>query len=319
MRDSYDRSIDYLRISVTDLCNLRCTYCMPEHGVEKADHSRIISVDKIEEIVKICAGLGTRKVRLTGGEPLVRRGIIEICHRISAVPGIEELCITTNGILLKKYAHDLKLAGVDRLNVSLDTLDEEKYKKLTRCVCAEHPIRQIFEGIEAAKKEDFGTIKINTVLLGGVNDDEIRDLVELTKEEDFQVRFIELMPIGEAKSWDKATFIPNSTVLEKVPELVPCGESGVAHLYNIPGYKGMVGLISPLSNHFCSTCNRLRLTADGKLKACLHSNKETSVIDLEGDALREAIINEIKNKPRNYDLSVSNPSSSDRNMNQIGG
>ena len=319
MKDSYNRNIDYLRISVTDLCNLRCTYCMPEEGILKTEHSKILSVDKIEEIVRVCAELGTRKVRLTGGEPLVRRGIIEICQRISSIPGIEELCITTNGILLKKYARDLKLAGVDRINISLDTLNEEKYKKITRCTCSDSPVKQIFEGIEAIKKEGFENIKINTVLMGGVNDDEIADLVELTKDNDYQVRFIELMPIGEATKWDKSSFISNKTVLEKLPDLKAAGDSGVAHLYKIPGYKGCVGLISPVSNHFCSECNRLRLMADGKLKACLHSNKETSVINLEGDELRNAIISEIKNKPKNYDLSVSNPSSSERTMNRIGG
>ena len=319
MKDGFNREIDYLRISVTDLCNLRCTYCMPAAGVAKKEHSEIISIDFIEEVVRTCADLGFRKVRLTGGEPLVRRGITEICRRISNVPGIDELCMTTNGILLKEYSAKIKEAGVDRLNISLDTFDDDKYRKLSRCTEDEHPVRTVFEGIEAARKAGFTNIKINTVLMGGINDDEIGKFVELTKDEDIQVRFIELMPIGEAKEWDESCFITNETVLEKCPDLEPCGESGVAHVYKVPGYKGTVGLISPVSSHFCSYCNRLRLTADGRLKACLHSGKETYIMGLSGDELKEAIVKEIANKPKGYDLSVVNPSSAKRNMNRIGG
>lgn len=319
MKDSFKREINYLRISVTDLCNLRCKYCMPEGGVEKYSHERILSVEEIGEIAGICAELGVNKIRLTGGEPLVRRGIIDICKMIAEIPQIKELCITTNGMLLKEYAAKLKEAGVDRLNISIDTLQNEKYKELSRCRVSDRPVDEIFEGIETAKAAGFQNIKLNAVLIGGWNDDEITDFVELTKENDYQIRFIELMPIGEASSWDKACFIPNETVLEKDPRLQFAGESGVAKLYQVEGNKGTIGLISPVNHHFCSECNRLRLTADGKLKACLHSKKETSIRGLHGEELKKAIMDEIAGKPENYDLSYDNPSSSMRNMNRIGG
>ncbi|MDO4530019.1 MAG: GTP 3',8-cyclase MoaA [Lachnospiraceae bacterium] len=319
MRDSYKREINYLRISVTDLCNLRCRYCMPEQGVEKFSHETILSVEEIAEIAGICAELGVNKVRLTGGEPLVRRGIIDICRKIAEIPEIRELCITTNGLLLTKYADDLRAAGVDRLNISIDTLQNEKYKELSRCSFSEHPVDDLFEGLEAAKRAGFENTKLNAVLIGGWNDDEITDFVELTKDNDYQVRFIELMPIGEAASWEKECFLPNETVLEKAPELKFIGESGVAKLYQKDGYKGTIGLISPVNHHFCSKCNRLRLTADGKLKACLHSKKETPIRGLHGEELKAAIAKEISNKPENYDLGYENPSSSQRGMSQIGG
>lgn len=319
MLDSYGRDINYIRISVTDLCNLRCRYCMPEEGIEKFSHDRILSVDEIEEIVRNAVKLGARKVRLTGGEPLVRRGITEICSRISAIPEIEELCLTTNGLLLKKLAKELAEAGVTRINVSLDTLSNEKYNYITRCHMTDTPVDDIFAGIEECSKYGMPANKINVVLMGGFNDVEIPELVGLTRDRDLQVRFIELMPIGQAKDWDKSTFISNKTVLEKVPELQEDGESGVSKLYRVPGYKGTVGLISTISNHFCSQCNRLRVTADGKLKACLHSGKETSIKGLSGEALLKAMADEIANKPKNFDLEVDNPSRSLRGMSQIGG
>lgn len=319
MKDSYEREISYLRISLTDLCNLRCTYCMPAEGVCKFEHSKIISVDEIEEISRCAVSLGVKKIRLTGGEPMVRRGIIEICQRLSAIDGLEELCLTTNGLMLSKYARDLALAGVTRINVSMDSMIEEKFKRITRCTYTDEPVKLIFEGMEKCNAYGVPANKINVVLMGGINDDEIVDFVELTKDRDLQVRFIELMPIGEAADWDKSVFIPNTEVLKCVPELEAAGESGVSLVYKVPGYKGSVGLISTISNHFCSKCSRLRLTADGKLKACLHSNKETPVKGLTGDALYEAIKNEIKGKPENFDLTVEHHSDSGRNMNQIGG
>lgn len=319
MQDSYKRDINYLRISVTDLCNLRCTYCMPADGVEKFDHEKILSVDEIESFVKQAVKLGVKKVRLTGGEPLVRPGIIDICQRISAISGIEELCITTNGLLLKKYAKDLKLAGVNRLNVSLDTLDNEKYLKITRCHFTDKPVDLIFEGIEECKKAGFSRFKINVVLMGGVNDDEISDFIGLTEKDDISVRFIELMPIGEARDWEAQSFVSTDEILKMEPDLAFEEEGIVSKIYRKPGHKGTVGLITPMSHRFCSNCNRIRLTSDGRLKACLHSDAETMVKGLSEQEIFEAIKNEIENKPRNFDLSISNPSHSHRNMNQIGG
>ena len=292
---------------------------MPAEGVEKFEMSKILTIDEIEEITRCAVSLGISKVRLTGGEPLVRRGIIEICSRIRNIDGINELCLTTNGLLLKKYAKDLALSGVSRINVSLDTLDDKKYCRITRCVMCDDPVERIMEGIELCDKYGVPANKINNVLQGGINDMEVPDFVELTRERDLEVRFIELMPIGEAKTWDKSVFIPNTDVLKLAPGLKEIGESGVAKLYAVPGYKGRVGLISPVSHHFCSQCNRIRLTADGRLKACLHSGKETLVKGLSGDELMEKIRSEILGKPGNFDLALDNPSESARYMSQIGG
>ena len=319
MNDNFNRSINYLRISVTDRCDLRCIYCMPEEGVKKFDHSEILSVEDIDRIVKQAVKLGINKIRLTGGEPLVKKGVIEVCRKISENPEIKELCITTNGLQLKNFAKDLKDAGVTRLNISLDSLDNEKFKKITRCTGYEKPVDRIFEGINLCKELGFKNFKFNVVLMGGTNDDELPAFIDLTKDNDYTVRFIELMPIGEAMNWDKSAFITNDDILERFPDLVFEEDGKVSKIYRKPGYKGRIGLISPMSHRFCSECNRLRLTSDGKLKACLHSGKETRIRGLSDEEIYEAIKNEIANKPENFRLSLDNFSESNRNMSQIGG
>lgn len=313
MTDNLGRDIYYLRLSVTDLCNLRCVYCMPETGVEKRGHCDILSVEEIEEVVAATAKCGIRKVRLTGGEPLVRGGILEICRRVAAVPGIEELCMTTNGILLPKYAGELKAAGVSRLNISLDTLDPQRYKEITRLGTLDSAL----SGIDAAASVGIENIKINAVLIGGVNDAEIERLLELTHR-GVSIRFIELMPIGECADWSAERFIENSRVLEIAPELEPCGTDGVATVYRLPGASGTVGLISPISSHFCPSCNRIRVTSDGKLKACLHSAEEVNLRGLHGAELEETIRSAIAGKPSSHHLETG-VSGSIRNMNAIGG
>ncbi len=315
MNDRFGRDIYYLRLSVTDLCNLRCVYCMPEEGVEKRRHSEILSVEEIEEIVRASAECGIRKVRVTGGEPLVRRGIVDICRRISAIPGVEELDMTTNGVLLPKLAVELKKAGVKRLNISLDTLNPDKYRHITRCGNLDEALR----GIDAAFEAGYDMIKINTVLIGGVNDDEIPAFVNMTRDKNIHVRFIELMPIGESAEWSHERFISNSCVLEKIPQLEKAGSSGVAQLYRMPGAPGTVGLISPISSHFCPTCNRIRITADGKLKPCLHSADEVDLRGLHGEALVDTISQAIGAKPLRHLLDENDKSFSQRNMNAIGG
>jgi cyclic pyranopterin phosphate synthase len=315
MEDKFGRDIHYLRLSVTDLCNLRCVYCMPEEGVEKRRHCDILSVEEIEEIVRASVQCGIRKVRVTGGEPLVRRGIVEICRRIASIPEVEELCMTTNGTLLPRYAAELRAAGVDRLNISLDTLDAEKYAMITR----NGRLGDVLGGIRAALDAGFENIKINAVLIGGVNDAEILDLLELTRRESIHIRFIELMPIGECAGWSRERFISNSRVLETAPELTEVGSSGVAKLYRLPGGKGTVGLISPISSHFCPTCNRIRITADGKLKPCLHSADEVTLRGLHGQELVDAIRNAVAIKPKKHHLDEEDKSESLRNMNAIGG
>ncbi len=314
MKDEFGREIYYLRLSVTDLCNLRCVYCMPETGVDKRCHSEILSVEEIEEIVRATVECGIRKVRVTGGEPLVRNGILEICRRISAIPDVQELCITTNGVLLPRYARQLREAGVSRLNISLDTMDGEKYRKITR----NGSLKDVLDGVDAALEAGFDNIKINTVLMGGINDAEIPALLELTKKS-INVRFIELMPIGECAGWSKERFISNSKVLEMAPELYEVGSSGVAMLYRLPGGTGTVGLISPISSHFCPSCNRIRVTSDGMLKPCLHSSDEVNLRGLHGQELVDTIRNAIRIKPRQHHLDGNSMSESKRNMNAIGG
>lgn len=313
MKDGYNRDISYMRISLTDRCNFRCVYCMPEEGIEKCSHFDIISHEEIIKIVKAASKFGIKKIRLTGGEPLVKKGIVDLCREISKIQGIEEICITTNGALLKDMAKDLKEAGVNRLNFSLDTLNEEKYKKITRGAT----LKNSLDGIKEAIKLGF-KIKINTVLIGGFNEDEISDLVELTKENDLQVRFIELMKLGETRNWKEERFISNTIVLEKIPQLKEYGTQGVAKTYKIPGYTGTVGLISPVSSCFCEDCNRIRLTSDGKLKPCLHSFNEVDLRGLDGAELERAIEESIFNKPKSHHLKEGY-TETNRNMNAIGG
>lgn len=314
MQDTYGRKITYLRISVTDLCNLRCVYCMPENGVEKRCHTDMMSVDEIIRTVEASAECGITKVRITGGEPLVRKGIVDICRGISSINGIEEVCLTTNGVLLPKYAQQLRDAGVDRLNISLDTLDPEKYSMLTRI----GKLDDALAGLEAAEKAGFTGTKINAVLIGGINSTEINELVALTKDKEIDFRFIELMPIGECSGWDKERFIPGQTVLDAVPELVEDGMNGVSRMYRVPGWKGRVGLIDPISHRFCDQCNRIRITADGKVKPCLHSAAEFDLRGLDREGMVNVLRSAIESKPGRHMLEERS-SESIRNMNEIGG
>lgn len=314
MRDSFGRTVDYLRLSVTDLCNCRCQYCMPEEGVRKRSHSDILRVEECVEIVRAASRCGIKKVRLTGGEPLVRRGILDVCRDISAIPEIEELCLTTNGSLLSEFAAPLRKAGVDRLNVSLDTLRPDRFRSVTRG----GELSRTLDGIAAAEEAGFINLKLNAVLIGGFNDDEIGGFLALTMDRPWEVRFIELMPMGPCAGWDSGCFLPCGEVLERFPELEPLETQGVARRYRLPGARGTVGLISPLSHTFCARCRRVRVTADGKLKGCLHSREEIPLRGLHGQALEEAIRRGISQKPAEHHL-TRRPSDTPRNMNQIGG
>lgn len=315
MRDNNGRTIEYLRLSVTDRCNFRCRYCMGQDGVEKLSHSDILSLEELYEIAAAAVECGVKKIRLTGGEPLVRRGITDLCKKLRTIPGLEELDLTTNGSFLSEMASELKSAGVSRLNISIDTLNEDKFRAITRIGTLGDTLR----GIAAAKEAGFTNTKINSVLIGGFNTDEIQDFIELTRDEPVSMRFIELMPIGECASWDKTCFVPADIVLKACPELQPVNSSGVAECYQIPGYSGTVGLIRPMSHRFCSSCNRIRVTSDGKLKPCLHSSEELPLRGLHGTALLDAIRNGINSKPKRHYLSENHRSSSIRRMDQIGG
>ncbi len=317
MQDRYKRTISYLRVSVTDLCNLRCKYCMPAEGIPKRSHNEILRLEEVEEIVRAAAELGIRKVRITGGEPLVRPGVIELCRQISAIPGIEELAITTNGLLLERYAEQLAQAGVHRVNISLDTLRPDRFSEITRGGSLE----QVLRGISAARQAGLTPIKINTVLIGGFNEDEIIPLVEQTRTKDVEVRFIELMPLGPGASFPPEAYLPCSAVLRCVPELEKMDRaSGVARLYRLPNGIGRVGLISPVSCDFCAQCDRIRLTSDGKLKPCLHSDQEIPLRGLHGASLRQALQDAICQKPQRHgNLDPGTPTAGGRAMNRIGG
>lgn len=318
MLDSYGRKINYLRISVTDLCNLRCKYCMPEKGINKLLHQEILKLEEIQNITECFIEKGIDKVRITGGEPLVRKGILKLVEGIGRLNKVKDLAITTNGILLKQYASDLKNTGLNRVNISLDTLDKKKYTQITKG----GQIKNVLEGIEEAKKVGLKPIKLNVVIIKGFNIDEIKSFVNLTKYEDIDVRFIELMPIGAIKYWSISRYCSNDIVLKEVPELVKVEKidiSSPARYYKLPGGKGRIGLINPISCKFCDNCNRIRLTADGKIKSCLHSDEE---IDIKtqlrsGKAIEELIEDIIENKPKEHRLEEGNYIN--RDMTAIGG
>lgn len=315
MKDRYGRTIKYLRLSVTDLCNCRCVYCMGENGVPRLPHSAILSFEEMEEIVRAAVSLGVTKVRLTGGEPLVRRGIDELVRRLRGIEGVEELAMTTNGARLAEYAARLKSAGLDRLNVSLDTLDPEKFRRITRI----GELRDTLDGLDAARRAGFEHIKLNTVLMGGVNDDEIAEIAALAKDGAFDVRFIELMPIGECTDWDRRRFLPAERVLEYLPKGERVPSDGVAELWRPAGFRGTVGLIRPLSHRFCADCDRIRVTADGCLKPCLHSAREIPLRGKHGEALVRTIAEGMQTKPREHHMADGHASESRRGMNRIGG
>ena len=311
MRDSFGRDIDYLRISVTDRCNYRCLYCMPGECTSKSERE-LMPAEEYIRIAGAAVRLGIRKIRITGGEPLVRSDLLTICRGISAIPELRELCLTTNGMLLPEMAQDLKAAGVSRLNISINSMNPANYAKIT----SSDTLERVTAGIRAAEETGFTGTKINVVLIKDMNDGEIPAFVELTKEKPITVRFIELMPMGLLKDWAVRHYISADKVLEACPELVPEEGAGVARLYRIPGYMGRVGLIRPLSRNFCSKCSRIRLTADGMLKPCLHSDREISVRGLSDAELSRAIQEAILVKPPH---SRMDGTFCGRTMNEIGG
>ena len=315
MRDAQGRRIDYLRLSVTDRCNCRCAYCMPADGVPMLSHDDVCSFEELARITEACCELGVTKVRLTGGEPLARRGLLGLVRMLREVPGVRELAMTTNATLLAPVASELRAAGLDRINVSLDSLRPERYAAITRGARLDDALA----GLRAAHDAGFTGTKVNCVLMGGVNDDEVADIAGLAREKPVDVRFIELMPIGEAAGWPRARFVDASAVLGAVPELAPVGTDGVAELFSAPGWAGRVGLIRPMTHRFCAGCTRIRVTADGRLKPCLHSADEVDLRGLAGEALREALLADIALKPAHHDMDGAHASESARAMNEIGG
>ncbi len=289
---------------------------MPEEGVCLKDHSEMLTEDEFVQAAEVAAGLGIHKIRLTGGEPLVKKNIIGICARISKIPGIEDIGITTNGLLLPKLGKDLVAVGATRVNISLDTLKKEKFEYISRRPAPE----DLLGGVKAALEAGFKKVKVNAVLIGGVNDDEIEDLAKLTLEYPIDVRFIELMPMYDSGDFGPAAYLNSDTVLKKL-DLEPVEDDGtVAKRYRLEGAMGEVGLISAVSKSFCATCNRIRLTADGFLKPCLHSSQEIGIKGLSREGVIEKMKECIMAKPPCHpDLSYEHRSGSERNMNRIGG
>ncbi|ALS26871.1 GTP 3',8-cyclase MoaA [Paenibacillus cisolokensis] len=330
LRDRFGRVHDYLRISVTDRCNLRCMYCMPEEGMAFADSAELLTYDEIAEVVSVAAELGIRKLRITGGEPLVRPGLDGLIRRLASIPGIRDIALTTNGLLLGRAAASLKAAGLNRVNISLDTLDPARFRLIAR----NGELKRVLESIEAAADAGLTPIKLNCVLLRGINEDEIPAFLRLAYERPLHIRFIEYMPIGhDDENW-KNHYLPLGRVLEVAEaegyRLFPIRErtaSGPSEDYGLEGGAGSLGLIHPVSDQFCRRCNRLRLTADGHLKPCLYWVDELNVRPAIGDreALKAVFGRAVDIKPENHEMAAKlfggaqSHKPTERRMSQIGG
>jgi cyclic pyranopterin phosphate synthase len=330
LTDRFGRVHDYLRISVTDRCNLRCVYCMPEEGMEFEPEDRMLSFDEIHEVVRVLAGLGVRKLRITGGEPLVRKNLEQLITRLSSIAGIEDIALTTNGIYFASRAEKLRAAGLTRINISLDSLHADRFSLITRG----GEIRRVLDSIEAAYRVGLDPIKLNVVLMKGINDDEIDDFLQMTIDRKVQVRFIEYMPIGHDHDGWKKKYLPLSTVHERCSargwQAHAFGEiygNGPSQNFKIEGALGTFGLIHPVSDHFCQTCNRLRLTADGNIKPCLYWSDEFNVRQYIGDdgALADLFLRALEVKPESHEMAKALLSEQQshiptlRRMSQIGG
>lgn len=323
--DSFARSINYLRLSLTDQCNLRCRYCSPGAG-QKLRRAVLLRYEELLRFIRIAVDLGVRKVRLTGGEPLLRHDVLSFITDLAAVPELADIRLTTNGVLLERYAEGLYAAGIRKLNISLDTLRPERYHAITGADL----FSQVWRGIEQAQEIGFDRIKLNAVALRGVNDDEFVELARLTLVKPWQVRFIEFMPVGGAAVWDRSRYIPTAEIMERISvlgELTPASDSGIsgpARLFRLPGSCGTLGFISPISNHFCDRCNRLRLTAEGMLRSCLLSDQQTDLKRIlrgggDDEAIREAIIEAIRHKPKGHGLKPGETGDCHGRMSRIGG
>jgi len=323
--DNFNRRIDYMRISVTDRCNLRCVYCMPACGIVNKPHEELLSFEEITRIVKVGVSLGINKIRLTGGEPLVRKNLVDLVRILADIEGLKDISMTTNGILLKDYVWQLKEAGLKRLNISLDTLREQRYRDITRL----GELKEVRESIYIALKAGFHPLKINALILAGINDDEIIDFLKLTIENPVHVRFLEFMPIKHNEFWKEENFISCKEVMD-----ICCGfgpiepvniyGNGPARNFRIKNALGTFGFIAPITDKFCSSCNRLRLTSDGFMKGCLHSDFKVNLRDALRQGISEkGLIQLIKlaviTKPQEHSLDRNSIEASEYLMCQIGG
>lgn len=323
LRDTLGRKIDYLRISITDRCNLRCQYCMP-NGVCAKSHHEILRYEEIARIVEAGTSLGITKVRITGGEPLVRLGVVDLVRQLRCIPQLAEISLTTNGIMLAPLAAELKAAGLDRVNISLDTLRRERYHAITQF----DRFQDALDGIEAALQVGLTPVKINTVMMRGVNDDEIMNFVELSRQKPLHIRFIEYMPLG-SQDGQIERFMSLEEVRERIAEKIellpiPVRGNGPATSFKVADGEGTIGFIAPISHKFCDQCNRLRLTADGHLRPCLDNNMEINLRDDHGEigdahAIERKLRQAILAKPGQHHFYQAEEVCSERNMFQIGG
>ncbi|HEA47158.1 MAG TPA: GTP 3',8-cyclase MoaA [bacterium] len=326
--DRYNRKISYLRVSVTDRCNLRCIYCMPSEGIKPLRHEDILRFEEVKEIVRYGIDWGIDKVRITGGEPLVRKGVVYLVEMLANLKGVSDLSMTTNGILLKDYARDLKNAGLQRINISLDSRDANKFNRITRA----ERLSLVLDGIEEALKRGLEPVKINVVVMKGINDDEVLDFARMSLDRPLHIRFIEYMPFCNRKGAESNAkaqkssfeFVSASTVkegLKELGELIPAQVRGVgpAKSFKFEKSLGTTGFITPMSEHFCATCNRLRLTADGRLYPCLFSDygvdiKRSLRSGAGSKEIRELFEKALKNKPEKHSIKGNN-----QVMSKIGG
>lgn len=311
MNDQFGREINYLRISLTDNCNLRCVYCTPDLIHKKDD---ILSLEDISKIIQVAKELGIKKIRLTGGEPLLRKDLYKIIEKIKK-SGIEEIYLTTNGILLEEKIEELKKAGLKGVNISLDTVDKDIFKRMTRG----GDIQKVLRGIE--KSLSLGLkVKINSVIIKGINEN-LEDLVKLAENKNIDIRFIELMPIGEGKNYKG---IDNEEILKKLKKSFEIDEenfeiNGVAKYYAIKNFRGKVGFISPIHSCFCESCNKIRITSSGEIKRCLNEKGKFNIKNISENEIKEILKNEIINKPEKHLFGERKENKEEKNMNEIGG
>jgi len=321
--DTFGRKINYLRLSITDRCNMRCSYCMPESGVAKLKHEDVLSYEQLFLLARCAISLGIEKIRVTGGEPLVRKGAIDFLARLAQLPGLKQLVLTTNGVRLKELAAPLRRAGVQRLNISLDSLRPEVFSRITR----RDDFDRVMAGISAAEEEGL-PIKINMVVMRGVNDDELLDFAAMTRERNCSVRFIEYMPVIKGENW-QSLVVSGAEILERISRHftftpVVKGElAGPAREYRIAGSKGTIGVITALSGHFCDDCNRIRVTASGRVKTCLFANDEYDLSELlaggDPNAIQATLRRLVGAKPAMHGLSEQEAGHEAFTMAGIGG
>lgn len=325
MIDPHNRNLNYLRLSITDRCNMECTYCVPKKDIPRLSHCDILTYEEIIRLVTIASSLGVTKVRVTGGEPLVRKGVCDLLHRLGRIQGITDVALTTNGVLLGEHLEEIKSAGIRRLNISLDSLNRDRFSQITGF----DRFQQVWASIEQARNMGFEPIKINVVALRGINDDELLDFARLSLTHPFHVRFIEYMPMGTVKFQNKnPLLVPEiKTRVSEIGPLIPVARNtsdGPAERFQYKDAKGEVGFIGALSHHFCSTCNRLRLTASGRLRPCLLSDRYEDLrkavrSGCSDEEIARIFLSAVKLKPSHHELAMDSPARICSQMSSIGG